>query len=65
MDIYFPAEGGRWPTVVYVHGGSWMRGDKLEALMFANILTSQGYLVVSVNYRLYPPARFPAMIEDV
>ena len=65
MDIYFPAEGGPWPTVVYVHGGSWMRGDKLEALMFAGILTSQGYLVVSINYRLYPPARFPAMIEDV
>jgi acetyl esterase/lipase len=65
MDIYFPASGGPWPTVVYVHGGSWMRGDKREALMFAGILISQGYLVVSINYRLYPPARFPAMIEDV
>lgn len=65
MDVYFPASGGPWPAVVYVHGGSWMRGDKSEAMMFAGIMTSQGYLVVSVNYRLYPPARFPAMIEDV
>ncbi len=65
MDMYFPASGGPWPTVVYVHGGSWMHGDKSEAAMFASGLNSMGYLVVSLNYRLYPPANFPAMIEDV
>ena len=65
MDVYFPETGGPWPALVYVHGGSWMRGDKSEALMFASNMTAQGYLVVSINYRLYPPARFPAMIEDV
>jgi acetyl esterase/lipase len=65
MDVYFPASGGPWPALLYVHGGSWMRGDKSEALMFANGMTSQGYLVVSINYRLYPPATFPAMIQDV
>jgi acetyl esterase/lipase len=65
MDVYFPQSGGPWPTVVYVHGGSWMHGDKSEAALFANGLNSMGYLVVSLNYRLYPPATFPAMIEDV
>lgn len=65
MDIYFPDSGGPWPALVYVHGGSWMRGDKSEALMFSSNMTDQGYLVVSINYRLYPPATFPAMIEDV
>ena len=65
MDIYFPDSGGPWPALVYVHGGSWMRGDKSEALVFAGGMTAQGYLVVSINYRLYPPAQFPAMIEDV
>jgi len=65
MDVYFPDSGGPWPALVYVHGGSWMRGDKTEAMMFAANMTSQGYLVVSINYRLYPPARFPAMIQDV
>jgi acetyl esterase/lipase len=65
MDIYFPASGGPWPAVVYVHGGSWMHGDKSEAALFASGLNSMGYLVVSLNYRLYPPATFPAMIEDV
>lgn len=65
MDIYFPDAGGPWPVLAYVHGGSWMHGDKSEAGMFANLMTSQGYLVVSINYRLYPSAQFPAMIQDV
>lgn len=65
MDVYFPEAGGLWPVLVYVHGGSWMHGDKSEAGMFARMMTAQGYLVVSVNYRLYPAAQFPAMIQDV
>ena len=65
MDVYFPEAGGPWPVLVYVHGGSWMHGDKSEAGMFASMMTAQGYLVVSVNYRLYPAAQFPAMIQDV
>jgi acetyl esterase/lipase len=65
MDVYFPDSGGPWPALVYVHGGGWMHGDKAEAVMFANMMTSQGYLVVSINYRLYPAGKFPNMIEDV
>jgi acetyl esterase/lipase len=65
MDVYFPEAGGPWPALVYVHGGSWMHGDKSEAAMFARLMTAQGYLVVSLNYRLYPSAQFPAMIQDV
>lgn len=65
MDIYFPDSGGPWPALVYVHGGSWMHGDKAEAVMFASRMAEQGYLVVSINYRLYPAGRFPNMIEDV
>ena len=65
MDVYFPDSGGPWPVLAYVHGGSWMHGDKSEAIMFAERMTSQGYLVVSINYRLYPEGKFPNMIEDV
>jgi acetyl esterase/lipase len=65
MDAYFPEAGGPWPALVYVHGGSWMHGDKSEAGLFASMMTAHGYLVVSINYRLYPAAQFPAMIQDV
>ncbi len=65
MDVYFPDLGGPWPVLAYVHGGSWMHGDKAEAIMFADRMTAQGYLLVSINYRLYPEGKFPNMIEDV
>lgn len=67
MDIYIPDTGGPWPVLVYVHGGAWMRGDKAEPMMslFARSMTAQGYLVASINYRLYPAGQFPAMIQDV
>jgi len=64
MDIYLPDRGGPWPMVVYVHGGSWMSGDKAETLGFGGEL-AEGYAVISLNYRLYPDVRFPKMIEDV
>lgn len=65
MDVYFPDKGGPWPAVVYVHGGSWMTGDKAEAAGLAQWLNPLGYVVVSLNYRMYPQVRFPALIEDV
>jgi acetyl esterase/lipase len=65
MDIYFPDAAGPWPVLVYVHGGSWMVGDKSEAVVLGRDMRAQGYAVVSLNYRLYPAVRFPQMIEDV
>ena len=65
MDIYYPASGGPWPVIMYVHGGSWYQGDKAEGEGWRG-LNEQGFLVVSVNYRLGDyQTKFPAMIEDV
>lgn len=69
MDLYYPeAVGGRWPALVYVHGGGWTSGDKAASGRTAleiEALRRAGFLVASVNYRLGPAHRFPAMIEDV
>lgn len=62
MDITAPATGGPWPGILFVHGGAWTEGDK-EPLALNPAAT--GYVVASINYRLYPAYRFPAMIEDV
>ncbi|MBN1936717.1 MAG: alpha/beta hydrolase [Anaerolineae bacterium] len=62
MDVYYPASSGPWPGLVFVHGGGWTEGDKAPLPV---IPTAAGYLVVSINYRMYPDYRFPAMIEDV
>ena len=64
LDIYYPASGGPWPVVFYVHGGSWMEGDKAEGAGWRG-LNDLGYLVISVNYRMAAEGKFPVMIEDV
>ena len=62
MDIHTPATGGPWPGLIFVHGGAWTEGDKAPLPVNP---AAAGYLVASINYRLYPAYRFPAMIEDV
>lgn len=64
MDIYYPQIGGPWPAVIYVHGGSWMEGDKAEGEGWRG-LNDLGFLVVSVNYRMAAEGKFPVMIEDI
>jgi acetyl esterase/lipase len=62
MDLYYPAYGESWPVLIFVHGGGWTEGDKAPLPV---VPTFAGYLVASINYRMYPAYRFPAMIEDV
>lgn len=64
LDIYYPRSGGPWPVFFYIHGGGWTDGDKSAGAGWKS-LNDYGYLVVSVNYRMYPAYTFPAMIEDV
>ncbi|MBI3660081.1 alpha/beta hydrolase fold domain-containing protein [Candidatus Acetothermia bacterium] len=67
MDIYHPTPTSNAPVAMYVHGGGWTSGDKRGGAGAIDIpeLVARGYLVVSVNYRLAPQYKFPAMIEDV
>jgi acetyl esterase/lipase len=64
MDVYYPASGGPWPAFLYVHGGSWIEGDKAEGEGWRG-LNERGYLVVSINYRMAPINKFPLMINDL
>ena len=69
LDLAKPKERGETPrpAIVFVHGGGWRSGDKGGGqwrslpLRFA----AQGYVCISVNYRLTDEAPFPACVEDV
>lgn len=64
LDLFLPASTGIHPAIVFIHGGGWTAGDKSswedEALRFAD----EGYVGISVNYRLAPEFPFPAAVED-
>jgi acetyl esterase/lipase len=56
------------PVVLMIHGGGWANGDKVNAdvgINKANYFTTQGYVYVSINYRLTPDVQHPAHVQDV
>jgi alpha-L-fucosidase 2 len=66
MDAYILDGQGPFPTIVYVHGGGFVAGDKksLPKPLF-DLLQSAGFNWFSVNYRLAPKYPFPAETDDV
>ena len=55
------------PAIVVIHGGSWQHGDKsnINWRSVCQWFASEGFVAVSVNYRLVPAATFPAQLDDV
>lgn len=69
LDLYLPAENDETlrPALVVVHGGGWRGGDKQRGQWRAlpAQYASEGYVAISVNYRLTGEAPWPAQVEDV
>jgi acetyl esterase/lipase len=66
MDMYAPEGTAKMPAVIFVHGGSWVEGNKSWAVKEgAPVLVRAGLVVFSIDYRLGGKYKFPAMIEDV
>ena len=74
LDACFPADAPIGdpssvprPVIVSIHGGSWQHGDKanLNWRSVCQWFASEGFVAVSVNYRLAPSATFPAQLDDV
>ncbi|CAN5495444.1 alpha/beta hydrolase [soil metagenome] len=68
LDVYVPPNAHDAPILIMVHGGAWMIGDKANTGSVENKLKhwlSQGWIVVSVNYRMLPEAMAYAQAQDV
>ena len=63
LDVHLP-ECEEFDLFVYFHGGGLCRGDKSRAEVFAETLAKRGIATASVNYRMYPTAKFPDFLED-
>lgn len=66
LDIYYPIEiDSALTTIVWIHGGGWLGGDKSELSNYCKILASHGYTVVSMNYSLAPGTNYPEQIFEI
>lgn len=60
FDAYYPKDTTQsYPVLLWVHGGAFVGGDKNDIENFATSLSSQGYVVLCMNYALAPEATYP------
>lgn len=72
MDVYYPRLPAtqKYPAIIYIHGGQFIKGDKLQAggpypSLNGKAFRDHGYVFISLNYRLGPKYKLPVMYEDV
>lgn len=65
LDIYMRrGASSPQPTIIYMHGGFWVAGNKEGAVMNLMPWFEMGWNVVNVEYRLGRVALAPAAVED-
>ncbi len=54
LDIYEPLNdtASKRPMVLFVHGGAWTDGTKMQGRDFCSFFAKRGYVTASIDYRL-------------
>lgn len=63
--VYQPQGEGSFPSLVDVHGGAWVNGDRTNNVGIDQELAARGILVAALDVRQPPEAGYPASICDV
>jgi acetyl esterase/lipase len=63
--IHQPAGKGPFPLVINVHGGAWIRKDRLAGGELDMQLAQSGIVVASLDFRMPPQAAYPASLQDI
>ena len=68
LGVYSPKDVKGAPVIVFVHGAGWRGGGKSNGghgEKPAQLYYAEGFVFVSMNYRLTPAGQHPANIQDV
>lgn len=66
LDVFRRRDAtGPQPTLIWVHGGGFVGGDKADIATWATLVAAQGYTVVSINYATAPDTTYPAPVVQV
>lgn len=63
LDLHLP-ESGSFDLFIYFHGGGLCSGSRKGHEVFIESLAKRNIATASVEYRMYPEAKFPDFIED-
>jgi acetyl esterase/lipase len=65
-DVYRPADDKVRPVLVWIHGGALIVGGRDSVpRRLVDLCRSQGYVLISLDYRLAPEVKLPSIVEDV
>jgi acetyl esterase/lipase len=68
LDLYLPKGTTEFPVLIFVHGGSWLHGEKTYFGLnktLARRCAQHGIATVLPNYRLSPAVKHPEHVKDV
>jgi acetyl esterase len=63
--IYKPRGKGPFPLVIDLHGGAWCKKDRTSDAGTDEPLARSGVVVVALDFRMPPEAKYPASLADV
>jgi pimeloyl-ACP methyl ester carboxylesterase len=65
-DVYANDADKTRPAVIWIHGGALIMGHRgqIDQALLGKLLKA-GYAVVSIDYRLAPETKLPAILEDL
>jgi acetyl esterase/lipase len=65
-DVYRPEDTQVRPVLVWIHGGALIMGNRSQVPgQLMNLCRTEGYVLVSLDYRLAPAVKLPAIISDI
>ena len=65
LDIYQIGLAAPRPVLFYVHGGAWQIGSRKKMGVKPAFFAELGYVLVSIDYRLFPFAKPGSQADDV
>lgn len=66
LNLYWPQGAtGPLPTIVNIHGGGWVYGDRNLNQNYCMHLAAQGFAVMGMSYRLLYDTDLRGMVQDV
>jgi acetyl esterase/lipase len=66
LDIIYPQAANKKDKVIFwVHGGSYIEGDKEKVEPYLVMLANNGYTIINLNYALAPKSRYPVQLKQI